>query len=120
MPFSRLHALIEHRDGVLRVRDGAIASTNIGSTLDGVADFNRDTLDFSGTFVPAYGVNNLFGQLPVVGLILGGGDKEGLIGVNFRVTGRPGAPVLSVNPLSAIAPGILRKVFGAFPIGGGN
>ncbi|MCW2282810.1 hypothetical protein M2323_000575 [Rhodoblastus acidophilus] len=118
--FSRLHAVIENRDGVLRVRDGAIASTNIGSTIEGVADFNRDTLDFSGTFVPAYGVNNLFGQLPVVGLILGGGDKEGLIGVNFRVTGRPSAPVLSVNPLSAITPGILRKVFGAFPTDAGN
>jgi hypothetical protein len=115
--FTNLHAVIDNRDGVLRVRDGAIASPNIGSTLEGVADFNRDAMDFSGTFVPAYGVNNLFGQLPVVGLILGGGDKEGLIGVNFRVTGRPGAPVLSVNPLSVIAPGFLRKIFGAFPGG---
>jgi len=113
--FTRLHAVIDSRDGVLRVRDGAIASPTVGSTLDGVADFNRDALDFSGTFVPAYGVNNLFGQLPVVGLILGGGDKEGLIGVNFRVTGRVSAPALSVNPLSAIAPGFLRKIFGVIP-----
>ncbi|RAI18122.1 hypothetical protein CH337_14885 [Rhodoblastus acidophilus] len=116
--FTRLHAEIEKRDGVLKVRDGVIASPNIGSTLEGSADFNRDAVDFSGTFVPAYGVNNLFGQLPVVGLILGGGDKEGLIGVNFRVTGRPGAPVLSVNPLSAIAPGFLRKIFGVIPMDG--
>jgi hypothetical protein len=118
--FSHLHAEIDKRDGVLRVRDGAIAGPNIGSTLEGFADFNRDAMDFSGTFVPAYGVNNLFGQLPVVGLILGGGDKEGLIGVNFRVTGRPSAPAISVNPLSAIAPGFLRKIFGAFPTENAN
>ena len=114
--FSHLHAVIDKRDNVLKVSDGAIASPTIGSTLEGWADFKRDVMDFSGTFVPAYGVNNLFGQLPVVGLILGGGDKEGLIGVNFRVTGRLSAPSLSVNPLSAIAPGFLRKIFGAFPL----
>jgi hypothetical protein len=113
--FSHLHAEIDKRDGILKIRDGAIASPTIGSTLEGWADFNRDAMDFSGTFVPAYGVNNLFGQLPVVGVILGGGDKEGLIGVNFRVTGRLGAPALSVNPLSAIAPGFLRKIFGVLP-----
>ncbi|MBB4196426.1 hypothetical protein GGD83_000197 [Rhodoblastus sphagnicola] len=118
--FSRLHADIDKLDSVLKVRDGVISSPNIGSTLDGWADFGRDTMDFSGTFVPAYGVNNLFGQLPVVGLILGGGEKEGLIGVNFRVTGRPSAPVLSVNPLSAIAPGFLRKIFGVIPMDSGE
>jgi hypothetical protein len=118
--FTHLHAVIDKTDGVLKIRDGAVANPNIGSTIEGWMDFNRDAMDFSGTFVPAYGVNNLFGQLPVVGLILGGGDKEGLIGVNYRVTGRPGAPVLSVNPLSAITPGIFRKIFGALPLEGGG
>jgi len=46
----------------------------------------------------------------VVGLFLGG-DKEGLVGVTYEVVGKPGNPVLHVNPLSALAPGLLRKVF---------
>ncbi len=65
--------------------------------------------------MPAYGVNNLFGKLPVLGLVLGGGQQEGLIGVNFRVSGSTSAPTLSINPLSAIAPGFLRKIFGVLP-----
>jgi hypothetical protein len=113
--FSRLHAMLQKNGGRLEVRDGAIANPSIGSTLEGWIDFDKDTLDVSGTFVPAYGVNNLFGQLPVIGLVLGGGEQEGLIGVNFRVTGKTNAPVLSVNPLSAIAPGFLRKIFGILP-----
>jgi hypothetical protein len=50
------------------------------------------------------------GQLPVVGLFLGG-EKEGLVGVTYEVVGKPDNPVLHVNPLSALAPGLLRKVF---------
>jgi hypothetical protein len=113
--FSRLHALLDKKNGRLTIRDGTISSPNIGSTLEGLIDFDRDVLDLTGVFVPAYGVNNLFGQLPVLGLVLGGGDQEGLIGLNYRVTGKLGAPVLSVNPLSAIAPGFLRKIFGVLP-----
>ena len=65
----------------------------------------------SGTFVPMYGLNNMFGQIPIVGLFLGGGSNEGLIGVTYEVVGTPGAPVLRVNPISAMAPGVLRKIF---------
>ena len=64
----------------------------------------------SGTFVPMYGLNNMFGQIPVLGLFLGGGSNEGLIGVTYEVVGTPGAPVLRVNPISAMAPGVLRKI----------
>jgi hypothetical protein len=113
--FSRLHAQLSKTGSRLNVRDGAIASPSIGSTLEGWVDFQRDTVDLSGVFVPAYGVNNLFGRLPVLGLLLGG-QQEGLFGLNFRVTGRVSDPSLSVNPLSAIAPGFLRKIFGVLPL----
>jgi hypothetical protein len=63
-----------------------------------------------GTLIPLYGANNLLGQLPIVGLFLGG-EKEGLVGVTYEVVGKPAGPVLHVNPLSALAPGLLRKVF---------
>ena len=65
----------------------------------------------SGTFVPMYGLNNMFGQIPVFGLFLGGGDKEGLIGVTYEVVGTPAAPVMRVNPVSAMVPGVFRKIF---------
>jgi hypothetical protein len=31
--------------------------------------------------------------------------------VTYEVTGAVGQPVLSVNPISALTPGVLRKVF---------
>jgi hypothetical protein len=65
----------------------------------------------SGTFVPMYGLNNAFGQIPILGLIIGGGSDEGLIGVTYALVGTPGQPQLRVNPISAMAPGVFRKIF---------
>jgi hypothetical protein len=55
----------------------------------------------------------MFSRIPLFGPLLGGGANEGLIGINFRITGSASAPVLSLNPLSAMTPGFLRKIFGA-------
>jgi hypothetical protein len=68
--------------------------------------------------VPLYGPNNLLGQLPILGLFLGG-EKEGLVGITYEVVGKPGNPVLRINPISALAPGLLRKVF-EFPMNNGT
>ena len=45
---------------------------------------------------------------------LGGGRHEGLVGLSYRITGSAANPVLNVNPLSVLAPGFLRQIFGAF------
>ena len=99
------------------VRDGVVKGPAIGATVDGYIDYNRDDVRMRGTFVPLYGLNNMFGQIPIVGLFLGG-SNEGLLGVTYEVVGPPSTPVLRVNPISAVAPGLLRKFF-EFPSGNG-
>ncbi len=96
--------------GRVALRDGVVRGPVLGGTIDGVLDYARDDVHLRGTLIPLYGANNLLGQLPVVGLFLGG-EKEGLVGVTYEVVGKPGTPILHVNPLSALAPGLLRKVF---------
>jgi hypothetical protein len=83
----------------------------VGGTIKGMIDYPGNQVNMSGTFVPMYGLNNMFGQIPIVGLFLGGGSNEGLIGVTYELVGTPGQPVLRVNPISAMAPGVLRKIF---------
>jgi hypothetical protein len=36
-----------------------------------------------------------------------------MFAVNYRISGPASAPTLSVNVLSAVTPGFLRKIFGA-------
>jgi hypothetical protein len=108
--FSRARAEFTRQNGQLTIREGVLKGPMIGGTIEGNID-SANQVRMSGTFVPMYGLNNMFGQIPIVGLFLGGGSNEGLIGVTYEVVGTLGQPVLRVNPISAMAPGVLRKIF---------
>jgi hypothetical protein len=111
--FTKLTAEFTRTASRVEYRDVVVYGAQVGFTLSGFVDYARDRLDILGTFVPAYGLNNAFSQVPVVGLLLGGGNKnEGLFAIDFKVSGAASAPTLTVNPLTAVAPGILRKLFG--------
>ena len=109
--FDRLQVVFLRNGGHLSLRDGVMNGPNIGLTVEGSVDNDRNTIALNGTFIPAYTVNNFFSKIPVVGMLLGGGWNEGLFALNYKVTGRANAPQVSVNPLS-VAPGFLRKIFG--------
>ncbi len=108
--FTGMRVEFSRMPGRVGLRDGVVRGPLLGGTIDGVVDYSRDEMHLRGTLVPLYGPNNLLGQLPLVGLFLGG-EKEGLVGITYEVVGRPGNPVLHINPISALAPGLLRKVF---------
>jgi hypothetical protein len=108
--FSRMRVEFNKRPGKLTIKDGVVRGPIVGATIEGQLDYLKNEVHMRGTFVPLYGLNNVFGQLPIVGLFLGG-SNEGLVGITYEVVGQPGAPVLRVNPISAVAPGLLRKFF---------
>jgi hypothetical protein len=68
-------------------------------------------IDIDGTIVPVYALNAAIGEVPILGDILTGGKGEGIFGLTYAVGGTMAQPRFQVNPVSAIAPGILRKFF---------
>ena len=109
--FDRASARFSQRDGVINVSDGVAKGNSVGATATGQIDLNNARLSLSGTYIPAYGLNNLVGKIPIVGAIAGAGANEGLVGITFRVVGPIEDPILQINPLSAVAPGIFRRIF---------
>ena len=109
--FGHGAAEIEKGEGYLRIVDGVLRGPTIGTTFQGTLYDARGRMDMTGTFMPAYGLNRLFGELPLIGAILGNGRDRGLIGVTYRLAGNAKSPQLFVNPLSVIAPGIFRSIF---------
>ena len=67
-------------------------------------------MDIAGTLVPAYTLNSVIGDIPLLGLLVGGAG-QGLFAANFRMYGPRDEPHVSVNPLSTLAPGVLRNLF---------
>jgi hypothetical protein len=108
--FAALRAEFTRQNGQLTIREGVVKGPTIGATIEGSIDYPGNQVRMSGTFVPMYGLNNMFGQLPIVGLFMGG-SNEGLIGVTYEVVGTPDKPTLRVNPISAIFPGVSRKIW---------
>ncbi len=109
--FTQLTADFAFADGKLEIRDGHAHGGAIGVNASGSFDMPTKILELSGTLVPAYTLNSVLGNLPVLGPILLGGKGEGLFGVNFKIAGPVSDPNITVNPLSALAPGVLRKFF---------
>ncbi|MCC2110535.1 MAG: hypothetical protein KDJ16_00705, partial [Hyphomicrobiales bacterium] len=108
---DKLVVLFRRTGGVLHLSKALLTSAVIGASVTGSIDYDRDKVALKGTYVPAYLLNNLFSRLPLVGIVLGNRRDEGLLAVTFSITGSTGVPVLKINPVSAIAPGVLRKAF---------
>jgi hypothetical protein len=109
--FERGFAEIDKGSGYLKLANGVLRGLSIGTTFQGTLYDQQNNMDMTGTFMPAYGLNRIFGELPLVGVLLGNGRDRGLIGVTYRLKGNANKPVLDINPLSIIAPGIFRSIF---------
>ena len=109
--FSRAFGDFTFGEGTLTLSDTVFRGPQIGATLAGVVKSPDDRLNVAGTFLPAYGLNRVFAEVPIIGELLGNGSDKGLLGLTFRLSGTTRAPSLEVNPLSIIAPGLFRSVF---------
>ncbi|QPC87643.1 hypothetical protein GA830_13475 [Mesorhizobium sp. NBSH29] len=109
--FERGYAQLRKGTGSLDIENGVLRGPMIGTTFQGTLYNPAGRMAMTGTFMPAYGLNRLFGELPLVGMILGNGRDRGLIGVTYKLSGSAKSPNLEINPLSIIAPGIFRSIF---------
>jgi len=109
--FERLYSQIDKGSGYLRLADGILRGPLLGASFQGTLYDPKGNMDMTGTFMPAYGLNRIFGEIPIVGVLLGNGRDRGLIGVTFKLEGDADSPRVEINPLSVIAPGIFRSIF---------
>ena len=88
-----------------------LTGDTVGGTARGFIYTDRRQYDLTGTYVPLFGLNNAFQQIPILGPLLGGREGEGLVGVTFAVQGPLDNPVFRINPLSILLPGAFRELF---------
>lgn len=96
---------------VISLQDAVLRGRDMGAVGAGWIDMSAGQISLSGTYIPQYEFNNLFGRIPLLGLALGAGPNEGLFGITFQISGPMDNATMHINPLSAIAPGIFRKIF---------
>lgn len=109
--FETLRADIAFEDGLLIIDEARAAGPSLGVTTGGSVDMEGEIIALDGVLAPSYGLNSLFGGLPLIGEMLVSRPGEGIIGVTFSVEGPFDGPTVFANPLSALAPGVLRRIF---------
>ena len=113
LSFDRLQASFIWQKGVLTLNNARTAGTSLGLTASGKINATNDTVQIEGVIVPAYVLNSLIGNIPLIGPLITGGAGGGIFAINYAVEGPVAKPTVSTNPLSALAPGFLRNLFGA-------
>lgn len=111
IPFTRVEGDAEFTTGKIVLKNARAYGGAIGINAGGTVDRAGGQLDIAGTLVPAYTLNSVIGDIPLIGNLLVGGAGQGVFASNFRLYGKLDNPEISVNALSTLAPGVLRKLF---------
>ena len=99
------------KNNVISVRGAIVRGRAVGATADGYVDRPKNQVALKGSLIPAYELNSVLSNIPLLGDILASKQGEGIFGVTYSATGNMEHPDISTNPLSILTPGILRRVF---------
>jgi AsmA-like protein len=111
LDFDRGRAVFLQEGDKVTIKEAALEGRRMGGTARGTIYTADRRYDLVGTYVPLFGLNNAFQQLPILGRLIGGREGEGLIGITFKIEGPLDDPQFVVNPASVLAPGVLRRLF---------
>lgn len=109
--FDNLEAKILKTGDRIHVKNGRTSGQSIGLTTQGFVDLGNDTAKLAGIVVPAFQLNNLLSNVPLLGPLLTGGKDGGLFAVAYQLSGPLDDLKTDVNYMSAMTPGALRELF---------
>ena len=113
--FDNLETKISKIGDRINIKNGRTSGRSIGLTAQGYVDLGNDTARLGGIVVPAFALNNLLSNVPLLGPLLTGGKDGGLFAISYQLHGPLDDLKTDVNMMSAVTPGALRELFNAPP-----
>jgi len=113
--FNSLTATVRIDGSRVTISESRAAGPSLGITASGGYDLAADNLDLNGVVVPSFGLNSMLGNVPILGQLFVSREGEGVLGITYSMDGPIADARVGVNPLSALAPGIFRRIFEAPP-----
>lgn len=109
--FTRIDIPLKLIRGRFIVEGAKAQGPALGLTANGFIDGRTGNLEVDGVLVPSFGVNSALGGIPILGDLVVGRDGEGVFSLTYSVRGTLEKASVAVNPLSALAPGVIRRIF---------
>jgi hypothetical protein len=105
--FTETEATFRLSPRAVQIARASATGASLGVSASGLYVLNGGRLDVQGVISPIYLLNGIGSILTRKG--------EGLFGFNYTVKGTAKSPVVGVNPLSILTPGMFREIFRAAP-----
>ncbi len=114
MAFSSIVAPFYYKGTSVILKQARAYNASLGVTARGTIDLSGRRAAINGTIVPAYFFNAMLGRLPLVGRLFSPEIGGGVFAARYGIDGPIDNPAFTLNPVSALTPGITRDFFGLF------
>ncbi len=109
--FTEVSAPVKFQDGRIDLPGMRASGPAMGITARGWIAPGDSELSLDGVLVPSFGVNSLLGGLPIIGDLFVSRQGEGMFAPTYSVRGTFAKARVAINPVAAITPGVLRRIF---------
>lgn len=109
--FTRVDAPVAFHGGRMDFPGLRASGPAMGLTARGWIAPAAGELSLDGVLVPSFGINSALGGIPIIGDLFVSREGEGLFAPTYSVRGTFQKARVTVNPVAAITPGVLRRIF---------
>jgi hypothetical protein len=110
--FTDVYAPVKLVDGRIDLPGMRATGPAMGLTARGWIAPEAGNLSLDGTLAPSFiGANAVLGALPVIGDLFVSRQGEGMFAPTYSVRGTFARANISINPVAALTPGVLRRIF---------
>jgi hypothetical protein len=107
---NRVKSELSYEKSRLAIENMRVHADGLGIVVNGVIDFGAAEVDISGALAPSGTLQRVIGHIPLLGRLLTGVNREGIVAAQFTITGKLDEPEVKANPLSMLTPGITRDL----------
>lgn len=109
--FTKVETPLRLTEGRIDIVGLRASGPAMGLTARGWVSPQDEEISLDGVLVPSFGVNSALGGLPIIGDLFVSRQGEGIFAPTYSVRGDFTRARVAVNPIAAVTPGVLRRVF---------
>jgi len=112
---NRVKSDLSYDKSRLAIDNMRIHADGLGIVVNGDVDFGAGEIDIRGALAPMGTLQHFIGHIPLIGRLLTGVNREGIIAAQFTLEGKLAEPEIKAQPLSVLTPGITRDLVKLLP-----
>jgi hypothetical protein len=112
--FDNTVIVFENNEKQFTFKDFYGTGPSLGFIVEGKINNDDNFASLDGNIIPAYEVNRLLSNIPVLGQILTGKSGDGVFGVSFKIKGKDNNYETTINPIRTLTPRFIQRFVDLF------